>query len=335
MRGRGPFRCPPLAIPARCGASVTTLTTSTPRCSRFRTACLAQPSWDGMYRQMPRRPEPVASSSSGRMATSGSNRVRPALSAGQTKVSTARSTSSSGRICMGSLAAPSVWSCVILRTACAARPHRRFLRRTPPKRFGYPSPWKKPPKPAQPSICEPTVSNDRQRLCTTTSGNSEEAKSLVTGQTHLDNRALADNSSPGPDEGRYAIAVLLKAFDLLDAIAELNKPTLSQLSDATGQNRPTTLRILSNLVTRGYAERDRDGRYRLGVKLLYLGGRAAASIDLRTIARPALEELHRTLEETINLAIPAEHGIVYIDILESVRDLRMVATVGMRDNFHS
>lgn len=148
-------------------------------------------------------------------------------------------------------------------------------------------------------------------------------------------RHVALISASGHDDGRYTIAVLAKAFDLLDAIAEMREPTLTELSDATGQSRPTTLRILSNLVARGYAQRDRDGRYSLGVRLMQLGGQAAAGIDLRSLARPALEELHREVQETINLAIPSDHSIVYIDILESARDLRMTATVGMRDGYHS
>jgi DNA-binding IclR family transcriptional regulator len=147
--------------------------------------------------------------------------------------------------------------------------------------------------------------------------------------------AKATAAAQAPDGRRYTIAVLTRAFDLLDAIAGMNSPTLSELSDATGQNRTTTLRILSNLVARGYAERDREGRYRLGIKFLQLGSRAAAGIDLRTLARPVLEALHSDLQETINLAIPSDQGIVYIDILESERDLRMAATVGMRDAFHS
>jgi DNA-binding IclR family transcriptional regulator len=141
--------------------------------------------------------------------------------------------------------------------------------------------------------------------------------------------------TPSSDDGRYAIAVLGKAFDLLDAISNLNAPTLSELSDATGQSRPTTLRLLSNLVARGFAERDREGRYHLGLKLLQLGGRAAADLDLRTVSRPIMEGLHAEVNETVNLAIPTAGGIVYIDILESERDLRMAATVGMRDAFHS
>ena len=145
----------------------------------------------------------------------------------------------------------------------------------------------------------------------------------------------ASNGADGHDDGRYTIAVLAKAFDLLDAIATMRKPTLTELSDATGQSRSTTLRILSNLVARGYADRDRDGRYSLGVHLMQLGVQAAAGIDLRSLARPVLEGLHRELQETINLAIPSDHSIVYIDILESARDLRMAATVGMRDGFHS
>ena len=137
------------------------------------------------------------------------------------------------------------------------------------------------------------------------------------------------------DDGRYTIAVLNKAFDLLDAIAESPALTLSELSDVVGQNRPTTLRILANLVAREYAERDREGRYHLGLKLLHLGGIAAAGIDLRRLARPILEGLHARLQETINLAVPVDGGIVYIDIMESAHDLRMAATVGMRDSYHS
>jgi IclR family acetate operon transcriptional repressor len=48
-----------------------------------------------------------------------------------------------------------------------------------------------------------------------------------------------------------------------------------------------------------------------------------------------MEGLHAEVNETVNLAIPTAGGIVYIDILESERDLRMAATVGMRDAFHS
>lgn len=135
--------------------------------------------------------------------------------------------------------------------------------------------------------------------------------------------------------GRYAIAVLGKTFDLLDALDDGGAATLTELSARTGINKATALRILANLEERGFVERDGGGQYRLGVRLLQLGARISSGLDLRTVARPVLQDLHRDVDETINLAVPADGGLVYIDILQSARGLQMTATVGMRDDYHS
>lgn len=135
--------------------------------------------------------------------------------------------------------------------------------------------------------------------------------------------------------GRYSIAVLGKAFDLLDALDSDGAPTLTELSARTAINKATALRILANLEERGFVERDEQGRYALGVRLLQLGARISAGLDLRTVARPVLQALHQEFDETINLAVPADGGLVYIDILQSAQGLRMTATVGMRDDYHS
>lgn len=154
-----------------------------------------------------------------------------------------------------------------------------------------------------------------------------------TAAEHRDERPPA-STGPRPS-GRYAIAVLGKALDLLDALDADEAPTLTELSARAGIHKATALRILANLEDRAYVARDAHGRYRLGVRLLQLGARTSAGIDLRTVARPALAALHAEFDETINLAVPADGGIVYIDILPSARGLRMAATVGMRDDYHS
>lgn len=145
----------------------------------------------------------------------------------------------------------------------------------------------------------------------------------------------SDSTAPLGQEGRYPIAVLGKALDLLDAIDAIDAPTLTELSERSGIHKATALRILANLEDRRYVDRDGHGRYRLGVRLLQLGARTSDGIDLRTVARPALAALHGEFAETINLAVPADGGIVYIDILQTARGLRMGATVGMRDDYHS
>ena len=65
------------------------------------------------------------------------------------------------------------------------------------------------------------------------------------------------------------------------------------------------------------------------------GNRKSEGLDLRTIVRPVLKRLHAEFDETVNLAIPTADAIVYIDILESARGLRMAASMRMRDDYHS
>jgi DNA-binding IclR family transcriptional regulator len=142
-------------------------------------------------------------------------------------------------------------------------------------------------------------------------------------------------AKPRTRDGRYTIAVLGKAMDLLDALDDDGAPTLTELSERTAIHKATALRILANLEERGYVERDGQGRYSLGVRLLQLGVRISTGRDLRTVARPVLQALHDEFDETINLAVPADGGLVYIDILQSAQGLRMTASVGMRDDYHS
>ena len=136
--------------------------------------------------------------------------------------------------------------------------------------------------------------------------------------------------------GRYTIAVLTKALDLIDLLEAHEALTLTELSGRAGINKATALRVLANLEERGYVEREAGtGRYRLGFRLLQLGARLTEGLDLRTVARPVLKRLHAEFDETVNLAVAAADGIVYIDILQSARGLRMAAMVGSRDDFHS
>ncbi len=134
---------------------------------------------------------------------------------------------------------------------------------------------------------------------------------------------------------KYRIGVLNKAFDLLDVLERDSPLTLTELSNQSATNKVTVLRILANLETRGYVERDELGRYSLGLRLLQLGLRKSAATDLRGVAHPLMRDLRDRFDETVNLGILDGAGILYIDILESSLGLRMAATIGARDDIHS
>lgn len=136
--------------------------------------------------------------------------------------------------------------------------------------------------------------------------------------------------------GGYPIAVLGKALSLLDLLENQQPQSLAELSTRSGINKATAYRILTNLQSRGYVERDDStGPYRLGFRLMQLGMRVTGGLELRTAAGPILKRLQSEFGETVNLAVPGERGTIYIDILESARGLRMAAAVGAQDHFHS
>ena len=133
----------------------------------------------------------------------------------------------------------------------------------------------------------------------------------------------------------YPIAVLGKAFKLLDLLEGHQPLSLTELSERAGLDKATAYRILTNLESRGYVERGDFGEYRLGFRLMQLGMRVADGLHLRKVAQPLMESLQAEFDETVNLAVPGKGGVVYIEILQSPHGLRMTAAAGAQDDFHS
>ena len=137
----------------------------------------------------------------------------------------------------------------------------------------------------------------------------------------------------------YSIAVLDRALDLLEALAEAPAGApigVSEVARRAGVTKSAAFRILANLERRGYVAKDAvSARYTLGTHLVYLGERSLGAIDLRAAARPALEALQRRFGETVNLGVRDGAEVIYVDMIESSHGLRMSARVGGRDYLHS
>ncbi len=135
----------------------------------------------------------------------------------------------------------------------------------------------------------------------------------------------------------YEIAVLARALDIVDALAAAGEPLgASDLAREIAATKSATFRILVNLERRGYVRKDPDSaRYRLGPALISLGYQASNGIDLLSLAHPHLEALSARIQETANLGAIRDGEIVYLDIIESPRSLRMAARIGARDLVHS
>lgn len=110
--------------------------------------------------------------------------------------------------------------------------------------------------------------------------------------------------------------------------------SLPDLVAATAMPKSSVHRYLEVLVQQRFVERDaQSGTYRLGAHLVSLGSNEAQLLAQR--ARPFLERLRDRFDETVNLGVLSGDSIVYLDILESPRTVRLAAKPGDRDFVHS
>ena len=133
--------------------------------------------------------------------------------------------------------------------------------------------------------------------------------------------------------GKYSVEAVAKALDILGVFDGSEQLALNEISRRVQLNKSRTFRLLHTLAERGYVDRSPDAsRYQLGVKLF----ERAANVrrDVKQLARPFMQSLHDSFNETVNLGVLNQGNVLYIDILESSRPFRMAATVGCRMPVH-
>jgi DNA-binding IclR family transcriptional regulator len=127
-----------------------------------------------------------------------------------------------------------------------------------------------------------------------------------------------------------AIAIL---GELAGARGELGT---NEIARRTGINVSTISRILATLVGGGLVEHvTATGRYRLGVGIIRLANAAGERLDVRSLARPHLEELASQVQETVTLSVPGGHEAVTLDYVQSPLSVRSVAEVGRASAAHA
>lgn len=134
----------------------------------------------------------------------------------------------------------------------------------------------------------------------------------------------------------YRVQVLDRAFSILDVLSE-NGPELkvSEISERLQLHKSTVHRLLMVLERHRCVEKNSlSGKYRLGWKLLELGTKTVARLDLAQRTRPYLERLVRETGETAHLGILSQGEMISVVNLESPRTLRTPSTVGRRSPAH-
>jgi DNA-binding IclR family transcriptional regulator len=129
----------------------------------------------------------------------------------------------------------------------------------------------------------------------------------------------AVNISQRMDGGtRYRNQAAQRVLTVLAAFVGRATPCgVSELSRALGMNKNMVHRALTTLTEEGYLTRDATGqRYQLGHRVLELAAEGVDEFDIRTLCRPAMEDLHRFSGESVFLSIIVGRSRVNVDWIE-------------------
>ncbi|EHR62411.1 IclR family transcriptional regulator [Saccharomonospora cyanea] len=147
------------------------------------------------------------------------------------------------------------------------------------------------------------------------------------GQGHHD---YADNTSRG-EERDYTVRAVERVCSILNLLQEsVEGASLIEVAQETELPKSSAFRYLWTLEAHRYVERDgTTGLYRLG--LGFVGMQSRHLEVLRERARPWLEKLRDEFGETVNLAILDGDHVVYLDVVESRKQVRFASARGSRE----
>jgi IclR family acetate operon transcriptional repressor len=133
------------------------------------------------------------------------------------------------------------------------------------------------------------------------------------------------------------VAAVQRAIAVLDELADARTELgTNELARRTGINVSTISRILATLASGGLVEHVAStGRYRLGIGVIRLANAVHEGLDVRSLARPYLEELGKLVGETATLSVPGEHEAFTLDFVQSPLTVRSVAEVGRTSVAHA
>ena len=132
------------------------------------------------------------------------------------------------------------------------------------------------------------------------------------------------------------VQVIERMFSLMDILASREEAiSLKEISEKTGLHPSTAHRILNDLATGRFVDRPHPGTYRLGMRLLELGNMVKSRLNVRDAALIPMRDLHKLIQQTVNLSLRQGDEIVYIERAYSERSgMQVVRAIGGRAPLH-
>ena len=143
-------------------------------------------------------------------------------------------------------------------------------------------------------------------------------------------------NNPSDVQSRPSVQVLERMFTLIDVLASREEAiSLKEISEKTGLHPSTAHRILNDLTIGRFEDRPESGSYRLGMRLLELGNLVKARLSVRDASLAPMRQLHKLIQQPVNLSMRQGDEIVYIERAYSERSgMQVVRAIGGRAPLH-
>jgi DNA-binding IclR family transcriptional regulator len=137
------------------------------------------------------------------------------------------------------------------------------------------------------------------------------------------------------ENGPYSVQAVIKAIELLETLAQDGaSPTIAVLAQKLELSRNKAFRLLATLEKKGLVERnDEAGTYSLGLQAFEMAQHILKSAHLIRLAHPIMEELARKLDEAIYIAVMSNDEVLFLDMVDSLQQVKAVDLVGKRFPF--
>jgi DNA-binding IclR family transcriptional regulator len=137
------------------------------------------------------------------------------------------------------------------------------------------------------------------------------------------------------ERGTYSVQSVLKAFNLLEALAaEDSNATIPLLAKKLDLSRNKMFRLLATLEDNGFIERDNaTGVYRLGLHAFEMAQNILKSASLIRLSHPVMEELARKHDEAVYITVMNNDEVFFLDMVDSFQQIKATTLVGLRFPF--
>lgn len=128
---------------------------------------------------------------------------------------------------------------------------------------------------------------------------------------------------------------VVRSMDILHLFIDHAALSFQEIIELSGIPKTSVYRMLISLEEMRFVEKGDDSKYRLGLVFLTYGNLVLSRLDVRQIAYPIMQKLHKELKEAINLIIKQGDEAIYIEKIDDYQKVRLYTSIGRRSPLYA